>query len=226
MHRSTHQLDQFLEQGEGLMGLALATPDAELAHTELCQRGFNPQDVKNLTRNFELSSGAVQPRFQLCFLSDVETHGLMSVVFCQHLTPELLRKPEWLTHQNGAQGVSSVTCVVPDLEVAQQTQERLFGAETVECDNTELHVHVAQHHSIRMLNRQGFRREYGSLSDASWPREKFIAAVALAVADLPVCEALLKERDVHHTKSGDHTIRVAPQEACGVILEFVESTNE
>ena len=98
----THHLDSFLKMREGLMGVALSTNDAVASHDALVVRKLHPQPVRQLTRNFELPEGAVQPRFALCFQDVAETPGLMAVVICQHLTPELLRRPEWLRHQNGS----------------------------------------------------------------------------------------------------------------------------
>ena len=97
-----HNLARILEKREGLMGVAFATKNAQASCAELAARGMEPQPVRELTRLFELPEGAVQPRFALCFLDEAQTPGLMSVVFCEHLTPQLLRRPEWLRHANGA----------------------------------------------------------------------------------------------------------------------------
>ena len=103
---------------EGLMGIALATDATDACHDALQVRGLHPHPVKQLARHFELPEGTVQPKFSLCFLDQEETPGLMSVVLCQHLTPELLRRPAWLQHENGAQAVRALTGIVPDLQSA------------------------------------------------------------------------------------------------------------
>src|SRR5262245_57096215 len=68
-----HNLARVLERGEGLMGMAFGTNDARTSCQELTARGFSPQPVRELTRNFELPEGAVQPRFSLCFLDEAQT---------------------------------------------------------------------------------------------------------------------------------------------------------
>ena len=98
--KGMQKMQSFFDQhNEGLMGIALSTTDAQASHDELAARGLHPQSVRELTRNFELPEGLAEPRFSLCFLDQAETPGLMSVVICQHQTPELLRRPEWLVHK-------------------------------------------------------------------------------------------------------------------------------
>src|SRR5688572_27237335 len=52
--RYTAGLDRFLEEREGLMGVAFATSDAAASHRELSRAGLHPRDVHQLTRDFEL----------------------------------------------------------------------------------------------------------------------------------------------------------------------------
>jgi hypothetical protein len=99
------------------MGLFGAS-DAEACYAVIIRRGLHPQPVKRLTRDFEVPDGPVQPKIALCFLSAADARGLMSVVLCQHLTPNLLRRPEWVRHANGA-GVRNMTGVVTALITAQ-----------------------------------------------------------------------------------------------------------
>ena len=125
--KNTHNLGHVLENREGLMGVAFGTDDADASFAALTERGLHPRPVRRLTRDFELPEGTVQPKFSLCFLDAADTPGLMSVVLCQHLTPELLRSPVWLRHANGARAVRSVSGVVPDLAAVADRYVKLFG---------------------------------------------------------------------------------------------------
>ena len=51
------------------------------------------------------------PRFSLLSLPADETPGLDSFI-CAHLTPELMRRPEWLRHPNGALGLKGIHVLV------------------------------------------------------------------------------------------------------------------
>ncbi len=108
----TRGLERFLERREGLMGLAFGSADTAASHASLAAAGLRPKPVHRLARDFELPEGTTRPAFCLSFLGEDEAPGLMSVVLCQHLTPELLRRPEWIDHANSALGIRSLTAAV------------------------------------------------------------------------------------------------------------------
>lgn len=217
----THNLDAFLQRhGEGLMGLALGTDDAEASRRQLEQRGFHPQPVRGLTRNFELPEGWVQPRFSLCFLNEEETGGLMSVVFCQHLTPDLIRRPEWLRHANAACGVRGLVGVVDNIEQAAATQRALFAG-NVTASGERVLVDTGRG-TIDLRTVDALRRQFpecASLTADNGPR---LAVVVLESADLRQTAETLRSRGVAYRQTPESTLVVPPHEARGVALEFVE----
>jgi 4-hydroxyphenylpyruvate dioxygenase-like putative hemolysin len=84
-------LDYYRAFGEGLAAIALSTEDAEASHIVLRPKGAKkPMD---LARPVE---GGVA-RFRL-----VQVEGAPQVFFVQHLTRELVWRPEWQRHANGA----------------------------------------------------------------------------------------------------------------------------
>ena len=102
---SAHRLDSFLAWREGLMGIAFAPAgSAEEARSMLVDRGLHPAEPRPLARQIELPEGVALPRFTLVSLPPEETPGL-DCFLCAHLTPELMRRPEWLRHPNGANGI-------------------------------------------------------------------------------------------------------------------------
>jgi hypothetical protein len=217
----THHLDAYLaERGEGLMGVAFGTSDASRSEQQLTERGLHPQPIRTLTRNFELPEGNVQPRFALCFLDSNETPGLMSVVLCQHLTPGLLRRPEWMRHANGAQGVRSMTGVVTKLNDAAQIFAKVFGVESVARQNESLIIRVGPVQFIQLTTRAGLASMYPEIDTASVDAGDALAAVTLEVDDLTRTAEYFTSRAIALTHADDRAIRVAKSEACGAVLEF------
>ena len=217
----THNLGQFLEsRGEGLMGMAFGTDDAKASRRALAERGFHPQAVKELTRNFELEEGWVQPQFSLCFLDEAETAGLMSVVFCQHLTPELIRRPEWLAHTNGARGVSSVTGVVADLDAAAETHRRLFGPNAVLMTAGRVRIDTGRGY-VSLCTSEELARAY-----PEWPQltpvQDRLVAVTLWSERLASTEQFLRSQAIGYHQGAAGSLIVHPGEACNVIIEFTD----
>ena len=81
------------------MARRVATDDAKVAYRGL--RRVGAEAPKTLGRLLELPEGTVDARFSLVQLPPAATPGLRVFVY-QHLTPDLVRRPPWLTHANGA----------------------------------------------------------------------------------------------------------------------------
>jgi len=85
----------FLEHGEGLAALALAADNADVAYAALRAQGVQARLPMELSRPVQ---GGVA-RFRLLQIDG--TPGC-SLFVCQHLTRELVWRPEWQAHANGA----------------------------------------------------------------------------------------------------------------------------
>ena len=87
---------RFLErQGDGLAAIALSTDDAERTYGELKDHGARaPMDLSRPVQ------GGVA-RFRLVQIQD-------TLFVCQHLTPELVWRPEWQKHANGAMELAAI----------------------------------------------------------------------------------------------------------------------
>lgn len=215
--KETHGLGRFLEEREGLMGVAFGTVGARTTHDALTAAGLHPRPVKPLTRDFELPDGAVPVSFELCFLDPAETPGLMSVVICEHLTPERLRRPEWLAHPNGARRIRGLTGIARDLNDAVRAWPLLFGR--VKQSPGELRAEFDDGGFLALLDEQTFARCFPALPlplPSEWP---CLAVVSLETRDLAATAACLAARGVRHEATG--RVLVPPAEACGVALEFV-----
>jgi Glyoxalase-like domain len=94
----------FLERGEGLAAIALATEDADRACRELNAKGVAAKAPMDLSRPVE---GGVA-RFRL-----IQIENVPSVFICQHLTRELVWRPEWQKHANGARELVGVAMPMP-----------------------------------------------------------------------------------------------------------------
>jgi len=87
-------LDYYRAFGEGLAAIALSTPDADVTYKALKTSGARPP--MDLSRPVD---GGVA-RFRL-----VQLENAPQIFFVQHLTHELIWRPEWQRHANGAREV-------------------------------------------------------------------------------------------------------------------------
>jgi len=114
------------EMGEGLMGLAFGTEDAEQCRTTLAARGLHPAAPrKGLGR--DRGSGAVR-EFQSVVLPPDESRGVLLFAI-QHLSsPDLLPPAELMTPAASAvTGVDHVVVRTADAEAAKQLYGHQLG---------------------------------------------------------------------------------------------------
>ena len=135
----TNNLDKVLESREGMFALAFASDDADGLVAELAAAGLRPDGPKALKRVLELPEGDVLPAFKLVHLPAAETPELRAFM-CEHLTPALIRRPEWLAHPNGARRLEAVTIVCDHPADAGFGYVPLFGEGSLRAGDGEVDV--------------------------------------------------------------------------------------
>lgn len=218
--RYTHNLDKFLAQREGLMGTTFTVADAAQAYAQAVASGMRPKEPRELTRRFELPEGEVRPRFKLVYLDEADAPGLLTSLMIQHLTPELIRRPDWLDHPNGVVSVASMVSVVTDPNAVRPAYERIFGAASVSGNGHAVQVKVGRGAVIDFQTPAEAARTGNALVGAAAP---YLAALTLRVRDPAVTEKVLARNNVPHAREADGALVVAPEHACGVILHFMRA---
>src|SRR5471032_1073289 len=145
--RVSPEYTEFLAAREGPMKLAWATDDSAAAALAMSALGLHPDAPRDLGRQLELPERTVVPRFKIVALPEDETPALPSFL-CEQLTPELMRRPEWLVHPNGATGLRGVTIVVGDTAPLQDAYERLFGPASIHTTDDILTLRVGRHRIV------------------------------------------------------------------------------
>ena len=219
MHLDSH-LDNF---GEGLMGVAFGTTDVESSCGETAKHGIDTGELRRLTRNFEHPEGWTQPSFELFAPAAADIEGLMHVVVIQHLTPELIRRPDFLEHPNGCIGVNSMAGTIYDIERCALKMQRLLGKEAVESSERGVFLRIPSGQSIELLLPDIFVRDYGEIEATPDPETPRLGAMTLCVSMLENTASFFAENDVAFTQPGIDVIRVASDLTCGVTLQFVEN---
>ena len=225
--RFTMDLDKHLDRfGEGLMGMAFGTSDIEHSHAEAVRNGIQAGRLRHLTRNFEHAGRWTQPAFDLFAPSAADADGLMHVVVLEHLTPELLRRPEFLVHANGCTGIDRVAGVIFDIERASGKLRRLLGDTAVTEHPQGVDVRLPGGQTIELLQSAAYATKYGNIPALPEPDCPRLGAVRLAVENTAVVAAVLSGNKVPFSRPARNRIRVAPEHACGVTLEFAEAGSE
>lgn len=216
-------LGDLLAKGEGPRGLAFATRSAEATAAELARRGIASGAPSGLARQLELPEGTVLPRFKLVSLPASATPGISAFV-CEHETPELVRRREWLVHANGATAVHGVIVLVEETEPLRSGWERLLAG-GLTMTNDVLTVHVGPHR-ITFATPEDFAELYPEAALDLPPALPALAALVLESRDLAETADHLTQWHLAHELALDGAVLVPPEEASGTLLIFTRRTEE
>jgi hypothetical protein len=217
-----HRLEDFLARREGPMSVAFAPArNAAATRDALAGLGFHPSEPRALGRALELPEGAVVPRFTLLSLPPDETPALDCFV-CGHLTPELVRRPRWLSHPNGTAGIKTVHLLAADPAALAPSYARLVGDEQVTEAGGALTVKLGRHR-LMFTTAEQFRAGHpGVAVPADFPMPG-IVAVELAVRSRKRTATYLAKSGVVFDELPDGRLAVAPGEANGTVILFVDA---
>lgn len=196
--------------GEGLLSLSLATADADAAHRDWVASGLPLAPPESLGRKLELPEGAVMPRFRLLHLPKETIPGL-GLFLTQHLTPELIRRPDWLAHPNGVLDLQSVTVLADDPPALLPLCARLFGVGA--CNLTDATLSVILGAQALVVMRP---------DDAEAVFDDATALLSFRCADVKRARFVLDTNGVGYRTSGDGSVHVAAADASGVAVEFTD----
>jgi hypothetical protein len=213
----TNNLDRFLAVREGLLGLAFRSTDNERTARWLAAAGFAPDGPKDLQRVLEGPEGDVLPAFKLLFLPPTATPGLRAF-FCQHLTPEIIRRPAWVVHGNRAIALQAVVTVVERPADLVSAYVRLFGNDAVTLAVDSLRVDTGEG-DLLFVTSAALGRLYPGIEPLNLA-PPWTAAMRIGVPIIADTADYFDDKRVRTIPTG-RGIAVPPELATGAIVEFV-----
>lgn len=211
--RGMFNIDERLPLYAGLHIMHFGTDDIEAVREGYLAQGRAAPEIARLQRMVDTAEGErLMQAKVLAFPKDANPEGLIQVA--QHVTPELVLQPRYMSHPNGAIGLSEVivTSRTPDVVAAKyagysgHAVERIGSAHVVDLGLTRIIVVDAAGLDERVPG-------YAPHAPES------LAGVAIEVADLAATRAYLGSVGIKAMEVGDRLI-VAPKKACGSALIF------
>ena len=199
------RLKRFTERhGEGFAMVALNSADARADRQMFEHAGASAGDVFEFRRMAPLPDGSEREiGFALAFMENPAAPDA-TVFVCQHFAAEVLFQPVYLTHPNGATGISRVIAVADDPpSFAPFLAEATGGGD-----------------EILVLDAAGYRARYGV--EAPAPRRGLVfAAFDIRVADLDRALGYSGPTALRH----DGRIVVPPAPGLGATLAFTSDSD-
>lgn len=202
----------------GLTGLVFRAHEPEAVFQAVQARGVPVQDPVRFSRPVVLAEGVKDARFAVIRLdADIIENG--RVFFCHHETPEMVWRPEWQDHPNGAVDIVEFIIVSRDPGATGAVYARIFGDGLLqkEDDGVSFTAGVAKI-SIR-TPAEASARFGDALPALPEDGSARMAALVIATTSLEAAAAALDRGGVpYHPFEGGHL--VAATKAANVALAF------
>jgi hypothetical protein len=206
----------------GLNALVFAMSEANSVYAELQNSDVPAEPPVAFSRPVAVNGSNQDARFQTVRLAKDAVPG-GRVYFCQHLTPELVWRPEWQGHANGAVALTRAVLVSADPLRAVAIFKRMFGAPVVSTNRNGAII-SCKRFRIEVVPPDGLA---GSLGRRNTPeadgRSDYMAAMSVRTQSLDKAEAALSAGGINHTRSADGRVVVPASETMNVTIEFVLS---
>ncbi|MDA0219085.1 MAG: VOC family protein [Proteobacteria bacterium] len=201
-------------RGTGLTAVAVAMDDADEAVRRLRDAGLPVEAPRDLSRLLEADEGVLGSRFHIILLPE-GTSPAITMFLCAHLTPELIHRPAWLTHDNGALALQSVAVPVADPAGMAEAYRRLLGPGAVTMTDALVTVRIGGT-SLVLTRPQDMEMLFPYLQPEDAPPP---AVVTVRIANLNASAEVLAARHVPFRRDL-RSLAIGSEDACGVALVF------
>ena len=215
-HPSRQHYSEFASAGDGLAAIALRSDSAREAYTELLWAGFSPSDPIEFSRPVRLPEGERDARFRVTQLAPDTTPGGY-VFVCEHLTPEVVWRPEYLSHRNGATALAALAIVTDDIAATARSYERMFDTHAqVIAEGLLVGTGSAP---IAVVSAPALAKRLPGVGATRRLAPK-LAALFVKVADRNAAADALTAGGMRPVRMPDGSLAIGPERAHGVALVF------
>lgn len=207
-----------LAEREGLFGLAMKTDDARAAGREFAAAGLGPEATLDFARPVELPGGASEARFTIA-RTDADALPGAWLFVCQHHTPEVTWRPDYLAQPNGATGVAEVVGIADDPAALAPSYAAVFGPR-LRVEGGELIVATGTA-VLRFQTPAGFAKRFGVPAGAIAGNGPRLAALCVRVGETAPLGRRLEAAAVRFVITEGGGLVVPPGDACGTVIAFV-----
>ena len=213
----------------GLNGLVFGLDSPEELYSELTARGVPVDPVQSFSRPVNLGSSvspAIQDAKFLVVRLRAGTASFGRVYFCHHLTPELIWRPEWRRHPNGAHSVARILIAAGDPAASAELLTRMFGQmfgpEAMRSGPDGSWTLTAGSVSVDFVTLDELSERYGDFAPDPAGRADYMAALTIRTASLAAAARALETGGITAARVELRRIVVPASAAMNMALEFVE----
>lgn len=206
--------------GEGLKSAALASDDAVACQAHFANLKLSPSEPLEFGRPVDMPGGPRDAKFRIVRLPDEAVPGL-GLFVCQHFTRDLVWIPEYQGHLNGVTGLASIIIASTNPATTAAPYARVFGSDPKMDQWGDIHVGAGKGRSFRFISPDRAKVAYrGAVVPQA---DVYVAAVEMWTETTGRAAAAIAKGGLPHDRPEDGRVRVRAENACGVVIDFIEA---
>ena len=187
------------ESISGINGLVLKTNNADETFEHFKAIGVEAEPPKAFSRPVDIDGTTQHAKFRtVTARSDAFPAG--RVYYCEHATPDLVWRPEWLQHENTMSYVYEMVVVDTDPEPAFEAYHDLLGGTAGQESDNSRYLDLGNCR-VSVLSDEQYRNRTGTLGSELGDRDSMFGALVF------MCENLSKLTNFLRTSTSGIEIR-------------------
>ena len=166
----------------GLNGLVFKTNDVDKTFAHLTSVGVAGDPPKSFSRPVTLANGETHDAKFRTVAVRADAFPAGRFYFCEHLTPELVWRPEWQSHANGAQRFDELVVVAGDASETAALIARILRATAPVEDGDGFTVTAADEFKVCVATPQQYQARFGAAARPIGDRAAMLGAIRIKAA--------------------------------------------
>jgi hypothetical protein len=194
-----------LESPRGLNGLVFQTNDIDACISQLRESGLTLLEPQSFSRPVTIDGVEQLARFRTARTAP-ELFEAGRVYYCQHYTPELVWRREWMTHANGCRGLSELVVVTAAIETDVSRYARAAQVSAEKRASEVWTIDLVDAFRITLLSPARYRERYRELCAGADGRNSFFGAIVFKTADVDRIRDLAAQLAELRSAAGEHSL--------------------
>lgn len=192
-----------LESPRGLNGLVFQAGDVDTCLGQLRDSGLIMLEPQSFSRPVTIGGIEQLARFRTARTApDLFEAG--RVYYCQHYTPELVWRRQWMSHANGCSGMSELVVVTTAIETDMSRYAKAAQRPAENRGSDVWTIDLADAFRITLMSPARYRDRYGELCVDADGRNSFFGAVVFRTPDVGRIRDLAASIPELRSGTGEH----------------------
>jgi hypothetical protein len=196
---------EVLESPLGLNGLVFQASDIDVCINQLRDSGLTMLEPQSFSRPVTIDGVEQLARFRTARTAP-ELFEAGRVYYCQHYTPELVWRRQWMSHANGCSGLSELVVVTAAIETDVPRYAKAAQSPAEKRASDVWTIDLVDAFRITLMSPARYLERYGDLCVRTDGRNSFFGAIVFKTVDVDRIRDLATPLAELRSGAGEHSL--------------------